>query len=184
MIPMLRRKVPTLNALMDQTALALLNIDQAKQLRALYQSDIERHEMERTRLARDLHDDVLGQLAILRLNVEEENAPPQFLNAYQASVERIRSIISGLRPSMLQYGLFYAIDELVDDTAVQTSSQVGEGPAIQLEVPDVLVRYPPEVELHLYRIVQQACQNAIKHAQAHHIWIRGQLERERCGVMY
>lgn len=172
-------EIPILQALMDQTSLALLNIDQAIQLRAFYQSDIERHEMESTRLARDLHDDVLGQLAILRLSVEEENAPPQFLNAYQASVERVRSIISGLRPSMLQYGLFYAIDELVDDTAVQTFSQVGEGPAIQLEVPDALVRYPPEVELHLYRIVQQACQNAIKHAQARHIWIRGQLESER-----
>ena len=40
------------------------------------------------------------------------------------------------------------------------------------------MRYPDDVELHLYRIVQQACQNVLKHAQAESITIEGGLEEE------
>ena len=38
------------------------------------------------------------------------------------------------------------------------------------------VRYPPTIELHIFRIVQQACQNALQHAQAGTIIITGSLE--------
>lgn len=167
-----RSEIRTLQALMDQTALALVNIDQADRLRALYQKDIERQEMERSHLARELHDDVLNQLGILYMSVDERQAGEQFSEAYQTSVSRIREIISGLRPGMLMYGLRFALEELTEETA----TQVGGDIAIQLEIPPSDSRYPPDVELHLFRIVQQACQNALKHSQAQCIYLRGELD--------
>ena len=163
---------PALQALADQTAVALLNIEQADHLRALYQFDIKRQEAERSRLARELHDDVLGQLAVLAMNTGQEQPSARFEAAYQATVQHIREIISGLRPAMLNYGLRAALDELVDELTLK----LGDQPEIVLELPPGECRYPPEVELHLYRIVQQAVRNALKHAQAQRIRIHGKLE--------
>jgi signal transduction histidine kinase len=163
--------IRTLQALMDQTALALVNIDQAEQLRVLYQKDIERQELERSHLARELHDDVLNQLGMLWMSVDERQAGEQFAEAYQTSVTRIREIISGLRPGMLMYGLRFALEELTEETA----TQVGGDISILLQIPASDSRYPPDVELHLFRIVQQACQNALKHSKAQCIFLRGEL---------
>lgn len=171
-------EISTLKAIMDQTALALVNIEQAERLHALYQADIDRQEEERKSLARELHDDVLGQLAMLAMSVDERVAGDTFLTAYQTSVQRIREIISGLRPGLLNYGLYAALDELADDTASQLGVQSTNPGAtdVDFELPYSTVRYPPEVELHLYRIVQQACKNAITHAHSNRITISGQLE--------
>lgn len=164
--------ISVLQALMDQTALALMNIDQAERLRALYQKDIERQEMERSHLARELHDDVLNQLGMLWMVADERFADERFADAYQTSVTRIREIISGLRPGMLMYGLRFALEELTEET----STQVGGDIPIILEVPPSDSRYPPDVELHMFRIVQQACQNALRHSQAQCIYLRGVLD--------
>lgn len=171
-------EITTLKAIMDQTALALVNIEQAERLHAFYQADIDRQEEERKSLARELHDDVLGQLAMLAMSVDERMAGEAFSTAYQTSVQRIREIISGLRPGLLNYGLYAALDELADDTASQLGLQSAkaEKSNVRFSLPYSDTRYPVEVELHLYRIVQQACKNAIEHAQSTRIVISGKLE--------
>jgi two-component system sensor histidine kinase DegS len=163
---------------MDQTALALMNIEQAEDLLALYKADIERQEIERNRLALELHDDVLGQMALLAMNMEDVKASPRFDQAYQSATERIRQIVNGLRPAMLNYGLRPALDELADETLT-----LGTGTVIHLEVPPTEVRYPAMIELHLFRIVQQACQNALQHAEAKTIRILGSLEPEEINLV-
>ncbi len=168
-------EIPILQALMDQTAIALKNIEQAEQLSALYQADITRREIEAVRLARDLHDGVLAQLAILSMSSQSNRENPDFTRAYQATVTHIRNIINGLRPGMLNYGLFPAMQELVDDLSAKDTNP----PAIHLEVSDAQERYPQEVELHLYRILQQACLNSLMHARAKNIWLRGQMQAGR-----
>jgi len=170
-------EIPILQALMDQTALALMNIEQAEDLLALYKSDIERQEVERNRLALELHDDVLGQMALLAMNMGDTGSSPQFDQAYQSATDRIRQIVNGLRPAMLNYGLRPALDELADETLT-----LGTGTVIHLEVPPTEVRYPAMIELHLFRIVQQACQNALQHAEAKTIRILGSLELEQVNL--
>ena len=172
-------EIPTLQALADQTALALVNIEQAERLHALYQADIERQEAERNRLAFELHDGVLGQLAMLAMNMDEGSASEQFSIAYQTTVQRIREIIIGLRPAMLDFSLPSALQELADEA----SEHITGGPKIELDLLPSVVRYPPEVELHLFRIVQQACQNAIQHAEAGLICIHGQFEPDKLELL-
>jgi signal transduction histidine kinase len=115
---------------------------------------------------------VLNQLGILWMSVDERVADERFAEAYQTSVTRIREIISGLRPGMLMYGLRFALEELTEETG----TQVGGDISIQLDVPPSDSRYPPDIELHIFRIVQQACQNALKHSKAQCIYIRGVLD--------
>jgi signal transduction histidine kinase len=168
-------EIPVFQSLANQTALALVNIYQAERLHMLHQSDIERSEAERMRLARILHDDVLNQLAVLR-NGLEGDAPAKWEEAYQAAADHIREVITGLRPVMLvPYGLRAALVELIDllnDTNISKTK-------VQADLASDNVRYPPAVELQLFRIAQQACENAIKHSQAGTITLKGEFEPKR-----
>lgn len=159
--------------LLSQTAMALVNTEQAELIHNLQRQNITRREEERRRLARDLHDDVLGQLAALALSLEQPGDARQ--EAYQSAVQRTRDIIAGLRPAALeQFGLYIALEELMDDLAVQID-QRGGGPDLCLDVEPSEVRYPKDVELGVFRIVQQACKNTLDHANAANLNIHGEL---------
>ena len=165
-------EIEVLKTIANQTAIALVNIEQAERLSALYQANIERHEQERTNLARDLHDDVLNQLAAFSMQVDQEIAP-DVEEGFATITTRLRQMISGLRPAMLSYGLAPALEELVDELSVRS-----ENNAIQININSSGARYESGVETHLYRIVQQACENALRHAQARTIEIYGSCDSE------
>jgi signal transduction histidine kinase len=170
-------EIDTLQAIMNQTALALISIDQSKQLHAFYQNDIARQEAERSRLARELHDDVLGQMAILAQSIDPNGQHKQFREAYQTSIKHIRNIIQGLRPTMINYGIKPALDQLIEELSMLISLNSSSVKIIS-NLPNSQNRYAPDAELHIYRIVQEACNNAIKHAHAHRITLNGKFESE------
>ena len=159
--------IATLQALADQTALALVNIQQADNLRTLYVADIDRNETERLHLAAELHDDVLSQMAVLSQNLDSSST--RAIKAYDEAVVRIREIINGLRPAMLNFGLRPALETLTDEL----NERLPDGPKLKLEMPESLQRYDSRVELYLFRVAQQACSNAIQHAECKTIRISG-----------
>ena len=161
--------IEQLKTLAQQTALALVNIEQAENLRALYFDDIDRREAERVHLAAELHDNVLNELAVLSSSLDESAAGAA--ESYRNVTQRIREVINDLRPSNLQYGLAIGLETLVD----ALNSRSTEGPAVELQVPESTQRYDEKVELYLYRIVQQACENAIQHAACRTIQVSGAL---------
>lgn len=162
---------PVLQSLVDQTALALNNIEQSRRLREFHQANIERHEAEQMDLARTLHDEVLGQMALIAINMPPQGRTEAFQEAYQHVTQHVRSIINGLRPATLTYGLRIAINELADEI----TTQFPEPPEMEiyLTVSGDEVRYAPEMEMHVYRILQQACHNAVKHGKPKLIKITG-----------
>jgi signal transduction histidine kinase len=57
---------------------------------------------------------------------------------------------------------------------VDESTSLGDqAPMVKISIPLSEERYPPEIELHLYRIIQEAFQNALQHAQAQSITVHG-----------
>jgi signal transduction histidine kinase len=160
-----------LRALADQTAIALANIAQATSLRTLYQMDADRQEQERSRFARELHDDVLNEMTMLLSEAEQAIPSEKFAKRHKNLNERLRSLINGLRPPMLNYGLYQAVSHMVDD--LLTKSKDVE---IHLSVPATIIQYAPQVEEQIYRIVQQAAENSLKHGKAQLISISGSLE--------
>jgi signal transduction histidine kinase len=168
-------EITVLQALADQTAIALAHIAQSELLRVAYKADIDRMETERASLARELHDHILGDMAELKRNVELHAPSPEFLAIYDRVTHNLRQTITGLRPMMLNYGLWAAFSSLVDALADRSQNSL----IVELDVPETDARHDADLEQHLYRIVQQACDNALRHAQAHRLAIRGDLRQDR-----
>lgn len=166
-------EISKLQSVANQTASALVNADQAAQLHALYQANIERHEEERIELASDLHDEVLNQLAVLMLNLDD-SISPRIEESLQQVNDRLRRLIGSLRPAMLSYGLQAGLEELADEIC----DRLPPGAEICLEIMPSRVRYDARVESHLYRIIQQAAENAARHSGGKLIRISGDLQQE------
>lgn len=174
-------ELPILQLLANQTTIALSNILHSDRLLNLYANDIERNEQNRMQLALDLHDSVLNQLAILRLNTDAATLSPKFEDAYNQVSNHLREIVSDLRPPMLVYGLQMAIKSLEDTLMMRTQGSVKV--TVDLEIEYDGIRYPENVERHVYRIVQQACDNAIQHGHASSINIRGKMDPQVIWIM-
>jgi signal transduction histidine kinase len=77
---------------------------------------------------------------------------------------------------MLEYGLYRAIAALADDWANRPDVLAAPEPiSVEVKVPEGDERYPHPVEEHIYRIVQQAGENALKHARLRRLSICGEL---------
>ena len=164
-------EIPILQSMADQTAIAMSNIIQTERLRAAYQADINRFEQERLRLALELHDSILNKIAAMLMRLDDPSLTPAFQDAYRELVQRLREIIKDLRPALLSYGLKSALEELADNLMERN----GETVRIRVLLESNEGSYPQEVEQHLFRIVQEACTNALRHAKSTEITISGRL---------
>jgi two-component system, NarL family, sensor histidine kinase DevS len=146
------------------------------------QRSVEASEQERRRWARELHDETLQELAGLKvmLSGARRSEDPARLDAavdralqlLTHGIENLRSLITELRPA--------ALDELGTEPAVHALVQrVREHSGLEIELESRLAyeqgrasaRHTPEIEVAIYRIVQEALTNVVKHAGARHVWI-------------
>lgn len=171
-------EISLFESLANQTAIALSNILQTERLKAVYQADINRHEQERLSLARDLHDGILNRLASLMMNLDGVNLTPEFNKAYETLTSGLRETVSNLRPPLLDYGLEPALNELAENLMELSQDNV----RILVELDPGDNRYDSLIELYVFRIIQEACQNSIRHGQAQKITISGSLESEQINL--
>ena len=161
------------NAVMSvkPSALTPRQIVESRNLRALYKADIDRNEDYRASISRELHDNT-SQLKLLKEEIAKLNPPPEFFVQWEKIMSDIRHAITNLRPKMLDYGVGYALRYLRDQTEQQANGDID----IVLDVKEDGSRYNFHTEQHIYRIIQQACENALLYAQATTITIRGSLD--------
>ena len=164
-----------LKTLANQISITLLNIHQGELLQALYNINVERQEAEKASIARDLHDVLLPALGYLVELQSSDSDPREFEKAIQQINDMIRDIMSGLRPSSLDMGLDVALEELADQPEAQIGGKIQIDTDLYAPIP---LNYDQNVELHLYRIVQQACRNAYEHANARSILITGSFKKD------
>ena len=137
---------------------------------------VKAQELERKRLARELHDETGQALTSILLGLkpleqsartDEERAAMASLRELVVSTLRdVRRLAVELRPSALDdFGLATAVERLADTFRDST------GMRVDVETQLGEVRLPPEVETALYRIVQEALANIVKHAEATHVSI-------------
>jgi two-component system, NarL family, sensor histidine kinase DevS len=128
-------------------------------------------EVERRRLARELHDETGQALTSILLGLravdeaDDVNSVAKAVGDLRelvvATLQDVRRLAVQLRPKALDdFGLVPALERLV-----QTFSE-SSGINAQLEARLGEERLPPEVETTLYRIVQEALTNVVKHAEA------------------
>ena len=126
-------------------------------------------ELERRRLARELHDET-GQaltsilLGLKQLEGAESESVARLRELVVATLRDVRRLAVELRPKVLDdFGLVPALERLTMEFAEQT------GIAVDLEAGAISDRLPPEVETAIYRIVQESLTNVVKHSQAHRV---------------
>ena len=128
-----------------------------------YRQLVRGREEERERLARELHDQAVQSLVGFKFHLAEK--APDAPSALQAEIDGVigtlRDLCTDLRPPALgRLGLAATLRSYVDDFSART------GLPIELHVDGGERRLPPEIELALFRVAQEALTNAWKHAQA------------------
>lgn len=127
-----------------------------------YRHLVRGREEERERLARELHDQAIQSLIGLKfyLAEKEEGAQVRLQVELDQVINTLREICSDLRPPALdRLGLVATLRPYVDDLSART------GLPIELRIEGNERRLPPEIELALFRVAQEALINAWKYAQ-------------------
>ena len=143
---------------------------------------IEAHEEERTWVARELHDDIGQRIALLSIELErfDLQAPDPVLDVHQG-LEHARQSISDLvrdiqelshrlHSSKLEYlGLATAAKSFCRELSARRNVQVE---FVHSDLPESI---PKEISLCLFRVLQEALQNAVKHSaqQNFRVEVRG-----------
>jgi PAS domain S-box-containing protein len=160
-----------LTALADQAAVAVINA------RLTYRAAQAAALLERTRLARELHDSVsqglfsmtmharAAQLAITDIGLDDQGALGQSIaelaQLARGAMAEMRALIFELRPAGLaEEGLVAALRK----QAAALSAR--EGTIVRSHGPEERLHLTADVEEHLYRIASEALHNVINHAEA------------------
>ncbi len=129
-------------------------------------------EEERQRIARELHDGIGQNLLLLRMNFinynKKKSLEPEMNNGFQNSLDlfdstisELKNIIYGLKPSILEeMGLGPTLASLIKKISEESTFQGS------LNILGFEQRLDKKLELSIYRIIQEALNNIIKHSNA------------------
>jgi signal transduction histidine kinase len=137
---------------------------------------VDAQEIERRRLARELHDETGQALSSILLglksleeqvgSVEARQAVSDVRELVVSTLHDVRRLAVELRPKVLDdFGLVAAVERLTETFGAQT------GIGVRFESGLPAGRLPAEIETALYRIVQESLTNIVKHSHARNISI-------------
>jgi signal transduction histidine kinase len=165
------------NEMVESRASAELMMEESEQrLKALSERLLVIQEDERARIARAIHDDLGQSLTALKMDVlgllEKNNIPPsptseRIQRTLDSTVSAVQQISKELRPSML--------DDLGLMTALEAEVRLFEersGVECELSLPDAQLALDAASSTVLYRIVQEALTNVVRHSNATRVEIR------------
>ncbi len=151
--------------------------ERARRENAMMQSLVDAQEAERRRIARDLHDHLGQKMTALRLRIEALNEGfsdgaklGEMIESVQDSAAQIDRDIAylswELRPTELEsLGLVNALKSFVREWSHQYGIHA-EFHTSDADAANLQDRLPEKVETNTYRIVQEALNNVLKHAEA------------------
>jgi len=166
----------------DKTCrLVLVNdvTEQKKLQRKVFKSVIEGEDRERKRIAGELHDGIGQYLSAANMNLESvkkqvrelsDKSKKRFLTGLsflKTAIKETRNIAHNLMPDVLQeYGLKLVIQTLAEDMEEATDV------SIEIEMNISEKEMTPQIMMNMYRIIQEALSNAVKHGKCSEIRIR------------
>ena len=146
-------------------------------LRALTRRLVQAEETERRRIARELHDRVGQNLSALNINLDIllghlgegplRRRLEDSLKLVDGTLQSIENVMADLRPALLdEYGLAAALQWYGEEYSQRTGIRVTVG------APEARPPLSPEAAVALFRIAQEALNNAAKHSSAKRITVR------------
>jgi PAS domain S-box-containing protein len=136
---------------------------------------IEAQEQERTRIARELHDDIGQRLALLAVELEQLRQDPEDLPEVRSRIgdlhrqtaeiaTDIQSLSHELHSAKLEYlGIVAAMRGFCQEFGQQTKVK------IDFKSHDLPGPLPPDISLCLFRVLQEALHNSAKHSGVRHV---------------
>jgi len=139
-------------------------------------------EHERIRIAREIHDDLGGNLTAIKIDLDwlvrrigagassAENAAllakvRTVSDLVDRTIHSIQRISRDLRPGIMDFGIFAAIEW----EAGEFAKRYGIPCKVSCNEPDIELE--PDMAVAVFRIFQEALTNIAKHAQASHVWV-------------
>ena len=142
-------------------------VHEAQQRKVQYY--LEGLEVERNRLAKELHDNVSNELLAIKMKIADgTSSREEVLDTLQALQTEVRGISHDLMPPVFKYA---SLSEILQDYVYQRNQSGQTELTLVLEPEEGFDHLSQKVALEIYRIVQEATGNALKHAQATHIKI-------------
>ncbi len=144
-------------------------------------------EKERTRIARELHDGIVGQLSATRLSfgaIENAHTELKQTSDFGEALKQLDEVTRDLRKTahnlmpeiLLQAGLVEAIDIYCNKMSK------GAPPVIQFHTSGAMPFLKQDFQLALYRITQELVQNAVKHAHATQVLVQLDYQDQLLGL--
>jgi len=138
---------------------------------------IEASERERQRWARELHDETLQELAGLKVLLSSARRSHDVgivhrtldaaLEQIDTEITGLRRLITDLRPAALDtFGTKSALEGLAERVSATSGLEIELEADLAFESGRVSERHDPVIENTLYRMVQEALTNVVKHAEA------------------
>jgi signal transduction histidine kinase len=131
-------------------------------------------EDERSRWARELHDETLQDLAAIRLTLTAaqsdggrsalDAAVTQAVDEVGTEIDNLRALITELRPA--------ALDELGTEAAIEALAERAARSGTAVDVQVDVERHRSELETAIYRLTQEALTNATSHGRATRVSVR------------
>ena len=140
---------------------------------------------ERKRIAQDLHDSIGGSLALTKSKFESvknmlgttSNELESALDTLDKTTQQVRQISHNLMPGeLVRFGLVAAINTLLENLNEEEINA-------QFHTTQSEARFEPMKEIQLYRIVLEALQNILKHAQAKNLFIQLNRHKDQLSLM-
>lgn len=139
---------------------------QQEQALAEVKARLEGEERERRRLARELHDGIGGQLAVIRSKMRSGGGADDLARDLANTDTEVRRIAHNLMPEiLLKHGLKQAIASFAEQCD-------GHPYPVHFQFHGSENGLLPEKALAVYRVTQELVKNAIKHASPSNIWVQ------------
>lgn len=162
-------------AALDQWALDRQLAARSQALERLSTRMVQQHEEERRRLSRELHDETAQVFSAVKMQLQAlrpllaSGAEPRLdrtLTLVDTGIASIRQVTSDLRPTLLDdLGLRPALHSLAGDFTERTAIPV------VFRAPQVLPELAEDADLAVFRALQEALSNVLRHAQASRVEI-------------
>lgn len=156
----------------------------AEEKRLSIRAVLSAQENERKRISRDLHDNIGAYATVLITSVEQlvmKNGAVNIKQAAESISEHAKNIMASLKETIwVLSNDVITITDLIDKFKVYSKMVLGQFPEITISFQEQIVNdleLSPSEALNIFRIMQEALQNAVKHAQAKNVIVRIESEK-------
>ena len=158
-----------------------------KHEKALFRLVLEAQEKERHRISRDLHDGIGTNISYIKVMTnaikteakEESGQIENLTKTIDTTLKSMRTIISNLRPhEFSKMGLEGALKKLEQDSRNNFPFDVS------FELTGMNERLTDEVEINIYRIIQELVNNSLKHSEGKNISLSMKMNDKKLAIDY